>query len=150
MTYVFAHLIMPGIFQKNASHFFEELRNDLSFNTIRRLTETTVKSADKERYSAFLKTIEIHHYSHEHLEAYILGMPIPHEVTEPYFIALTRQVEAKSRMPNYRYVLLEASVDSSGNEVALLCEWIKGRHMILSQKTTDVSLINFKRMLTLN
>lgn len=143
MNYQFSHQLLPELFFKDPDKVFEEMKSADNGNALFQTVKRAVHIIHQKSLQELLKGVTLHLYNCPEYDACILQMPEPKEVTEPYFIALVKFVGKKNETDKYSYFLLEASLDGNGNDIAYLCEWVKGKHMLHNVKTTNFSLQDF-------
>jgi hypothetical protein len=148
MNYQFSHQVLPKLFFKDSDKFFEEMKSADNGNALFQKVKRAVHFTHQKPLQEFLKEVTLYLYNCPEFEACILQMPDPKEVTEPYFIALVKFSGKKNEWDKYRYILLEASLAGNGNDIAYLCEWAKGRHIMHNIKTTNFSLKEFIKLLS--
>jgi hypothetical protein len=143
MNYQFSHQVLPELFFKDSDKFFEEMKSADNGNALFQQVKRAVHFTHQKPLQEFLKEVTLHLYNCPEFEACILQMPEPKEVTEPYFIALVKFSGKKNESDKYRCILLEASLDGNGNDIAYLCEWVRGKHILHKFETTIFSLKEF-------
>lgn len=148
MNYQFSHQLLPELFFKDPDNVFEEMKSADNGNALFQTVKRAVHFTHQKPLQEFLKGVTLHLFNCPEFDACILQMQEPKEVTEPYFIALVKFVGKNNETDKYRYILLEASLDGKGNDIAYLCEWAKGRHILHNSKTTNFSLKEFIKLLS--
>lgn len=149
MNYQFSHQLLPELFFKDPDNVFEEMKSADNGNALFQTVKRAVHFTHRKPLQEFLKGVTLHLFNCPEFDACILQMQEPKEVTEPYFIALVKFVGKKNETDMYRYAMLEASIDSQGNDIASLCERVKSRHIMLNYNTTDFSLNEMTNALNL-
>jgi hypothetical protein len=117
--YEFVHKVLPMFFFKSSKYFKETFKSsEYPFE----LMVTGLYEVFAEDFKKFPPGVSWFGDVTEDIKAFVLEMPEPKRVTEPYFVAFVFQFEKGSLKP--RYFVLEKSFQLFPDDPpAVLCEW---------------------------
>lgn len=131
------------MFFKDPDKVFEELKTATDGIMLFQKLKLDMNIAYQKNFHEFIKAVKLHQYHYPAFDACIMQMHEPKEITKPYFIDLVKRVGNIKDNEKYRYLLLEASIDNHGINIAYLCKQTINRHIMLNFKTTIFLLTEF-------